>query len=165
MYFFWAWQIILGCSTKVFPTEWRERAGPVLDFLSSSVATMVCSIVSTPQMVITDRKPYFPNAHGFMTLFFRASTGVACSLKACLFQRDGVCWLGLPLPGSASDAQGLELFFARQVEDSGTGQSPAATVWIASRGGRIRYIGRATIIIYGRLSCTCYHSNYLGTVR
>jgi hypothetical protein len=28
---------------------------PVLDFLSSAVSTFVCSIVSTPQMVLTDR--------------------------------------------------------------------------------------------------------------
>ncbi|CAM9444012.1 unnamed protein product, partial [Hapterophycus canaliculatus] len=47
-------EVILGCSAKVFPDEWRERAGPVLDFFSSSVATMVCSVVSTPQMVLTD---------------------------------------------------------------------------------------------------------------
>ncbi|CAM9637599.1 unnamed protein product, partial [Sphacelaria rigidula] len=33
----------------------REKAGPALDFFSSSVATLVCSVVSTPQMVITDR--------------------------------------------------------------------------------------------------------------
>lgn len=49
-------QVILGCSAKIFPDEWRERAGPVLDFFSSSVATLVCSVVSTPQMVITDRE-------------------------------------------------------------------------------------------------------------
>ena len=49
-------QVILGCSAKIFPDEWRERAGPVLDFMSSSVATLVCSVVSTPQMVITDRE-------------------------------------------------------------------------------------------------------------
>ncbi|CAM9400155.1 unnamed protein product [Ectocarpus sp. 4 AP-2014] len=48
-------EVILGCSSKIFPDEWRERAGPVLDFLSSSVATVVCSVVSTPQMVLTDR--------------------------------------------------------------------------------------------------------------
>eukprot|EP00903_Cladosiphon_okamuranus_P012134 g11383.t1 len=48
-------EVILGCSAKIFPDEWRERAGPVLDFFSSSVATLVCSVVSTPQMVITDR--------------------------------------------------------------------------------------------------------------
>ncbi|CAM9516031.1 unnamed protein product [Scytosiphon promiscuus] len=48
-------EVILGCSAKIFPDEWRERAGPVLDFFSSSVATMVCSVVSTPQMVLTDR--------------------------------------------------------------------------------------------------------------
>ncbi|KAG5182703.1 mitochondrial energy transfer protein [Tribonema minus] len=29
--------------------------GPVLDFFSSTVATTICSIISTPQMVITDR--------------------------------------------------------------------------------------------------------------
>lgn len=49
-------QVILGCSARIFPDEWRERAGPVLDFFSSSVATLVCSVVSTPQMVITDRE-------------------------------------------------------------------------------------------------------------
>lgn len=49
-------KVILGCSAKVFPDEWRERAGPVLDFLSSSVATVVCSVISTPQMVLTDRE-------------------------------------------------------------------------------------------------------------
>lgn len=49
-------QVILGVSARVFPTEWREKAGPVLDFVSSSVATLVCSVVSTPQMVLTDRK-------------------------------------------------------------------------------------------------------------
>lgn len=49
-------QVILGCSANIFPDEWREKAGPVLDFFSSSVATVVCSVVSTPQMVITDRE-------------------------------------------------------------------------------------------------------------
>eukprot|EP00904_Undaria_pinnatifida_P012332 jgi/Undpi1/8229/HiC_scaffold_25.g10699.m1 len=48
-------EVILGCSARVFPTEWRDKAGPVLDFVSSSVATLVCSVVSTPQMVLTDR--------------------------------------------------------------------------------------------------------------
>lgn len=48
-------EVILECTAKIFPDEWRERAGPGLDFLSSSVATLVCSVVSTPQMVITDR--------------------------------------------------------------------------------------------------------------
>jgi len=32
----------------------KERIGPGLDFLSSSIATICCSVVSTPQMMITD---------------------------------------------------------------------------------------------------------------
>jgi hypothetical protein len=32
----------------------KERIGPGLDFLSSSIATVCCSVVSTPQMMITD---------------------------------------------------------------------------------------------------------------
>jgi len=38
--------------TDIFP--W-EAAGPVFDFLASGVSTTICSIISTPQMVITDR--------------------------------------------------------------------------------------------------------------
>ena len=32
----------------------KERIGPGLDFISSSIATICCSVVSTPQMMITD---------------------------------------------------------------------------------------------------------------
>jgi len=32
----------------------KERMGPGLDFISSSIATICCSVVSTPQMMITD---------------------------------------------------------------------------------------------------------------
>jgi len=32
----------------------KERIGPGLDFFSSSIATICCSVVSTPQMMITD---------------------------------------------------------------------------------------------------------------
>ena len=32
----------------------RDRLGPGLDFLSSALATITCSVVSTPQMMITD---------------------------------------------------------------------------------------------------------------
>lgn len=32
----------------------RNSLGPGLDFLSSSIATVCCSVVSTPQMMITD---------------------------------------------------------------------------------------------------------------
>lgn len=32
----------------------KERMGPGLDFLSSAIATICCSVVSTPQMMITD---------------------------------------------------------------------------------------------------------------
>ena len=32
----------------------KERLGPGLDFISSSIATICCSVVSTPQMMITD---------------------------------------------------------------------------------------------------------------
>lgn len=28
---------------------------PAMDFLSSSISTFICSIISTPQMVLTDR--------------------------------------------------------------------------------------------------------------
>jgi hypothetical protein len=40
--------------TKVIPDGVAERLGPGLDFLSSSVSTICCSVVSTPQMMITD---------------------------------------------------------------------------------------------------------------
>ncbi|CAN0101409.1 unnamed protein product, partial [Hapterophycus canaliculatus] len=46
---------MMGFSAKIFPREWRERAGPVLDFVTSGVATLLCSVVSTPQIVIEDR--------------------------------------------------------------------------------------------------------------
>eukprot|EP00752_Nemacystus_decipiens_P016757 g14995.t1 len=48
-------ELIMGFSTKIFPAEWRERAGPVLDFVTSGVATLLCSVISTPQIVIEDR--------------------------------------------------------------------------------------------------------------
>ncbi|CAM9456039.1 unnamed protein product, partial [Scytosiphon promiscuus] len=48
-------EVIMGFSAKIFPSEWRERAGPVLDFVTSGVATLLCSVVSTPQIVIEDR--------------------------------------------------------------------------------------------------------------
>ena len=32
----------------------KERIGPGLDFTSSSIATICCSVISTPQMMITD---------------------------------------------------------------------------------------------------------------
>ena len=34
--------------------EREERLGPALDFLSSAISTICCSVVSTPQMMITD---------------------------------------------------------------------------------------------------------------
>ena len=34
--------------------EREERIGPALDFLSSAISTICCSVVSTPQMMITD---------------------------------------------------------------------------------------------------------------
>lgn len=75
-------QVILGCSAKVFPDEWREKAGPVLDFFSSSVATLVCSVVSTPQMVLTDRESspaiYLPLSHSRAFLVYE-SVGVYSS--------------------------------------------------------------------------------------
>ena len=48
------------------------RLGPGLDFLSSSVSTVVCSIVATPQMMITDNimAGNYPN-------LFRATQGLA----------------------------------------------------------------------------------------
>jgi hypothetical protein len=41
----------------------RDRLGPGLDFLSSALATITCSVVSTPQMMITDNimAGNFPN--------------------------------------------------------------------------------------------------------
>ena len=32
----------------------KEKMGPGLDFISSAIATICCSVVSTPQMMITD---------------------------------------------------------------------------------------------------------------
>lgn len=46
----------MGFSAKFFPADWRETAGPVLDFVTSGVATLLCSVVSTPQVVIEDRE-------------------------------------------------------------------------------------------------------------
>lgn len=40
-------------STPVL-AENAERIGPTLDFMSSAISTIACSVVSTPQMVITD---------------------------------------------------------------------------------------------------------------
>jgi hypothetical protein len=37
-----------------FLEERKDAIGPGLDFLSSAVSTITCSIVSTPQMMITD---------------------------------------------------------------------------------------------------------------
>ncbi|CAB1103307.1 unnamed protein product [Ectocarpus sp. CCAP 1310/34] len=48
-------EVIMGLSAKFFPADWRETAGPVLDFVTSGVATLLCSVVSTPQVVIEDR--------------------------------------------------------------------------------------------------------------
>ncbi|CAM9932117.1 unnamed protein product, partial [Ectocarpus fasciculatus] len=48
-------EVIMGFSAKFFPADWRETAGPVLDFVTSGVATLLCSVVSTPQVVIEDR--------------------------------------------------------------------------------------------------------------
>ena len=44
---------------------------PIEDFLSSAISTFVCSIVSTPQMVLTDRimTGFYPNFfQGIITL-------------------------------------------------------------------------------------------------
>jgi hypothetical protein len=46
----------LGAIVAANPA-WQERSGrlgPTLDFVSSSISTIVCSVVSTPQMMITD---------------------------------------------------------------------------------------------------------------
>ncbi|CAN0287845.1 unnamed protein product [Pylaiella littoralis] len=48
-------EVIMGFSSKFFPAEWREKAGPALDFFTSGVATLLCSVISTPQIVIEDR--------------------------------------------------------------------------------------------------------------
>ncbi|CAM9835384.1 unnamed protein product [Choristocarpus tenellus] len=47
-------EAVRGCSARAFPEGGREKAGPLLDFFSSAVATFMCSSVSTPQMVLTD---------------------------------------------------------------------------------------------------------------
>ncbi|CAM9876887.1 unnamed protein product [Discosporangium mesarthrocarpum] len=48
-------EVVRGCTAKAFPENWREKTGALLDFFSSAVATTMCSVVSTPQMVLTDR--------------------------------------------------------------------------------------------------------------
>ncbi|CAM9492814.1 unnamed protein product [Phaeothamnion confervicola] len=46
-------EAVRGYAASLFPGN--VALGPVLDFVSSSVATTICSVVSTPQMVLTDR--------------------------------------------------------------------------------------------------------------
>lgn len=44
-------EAVRGFTAAALPSS----LGPILDFFSSSVATTICSIISTPQMVVTDR--------------------------------------------------------------------------------------------------------------
>mmetsp|Transcript_37720 Transcript_37720/g.48061 ORF Transcript_37720/g.48061 Transcript_37720/m.48061 type:complete len:427 (-) Transcript_37720:260-1540(-) len=41
--------------TNICPPSWSQSGGFVFDFIASAVSTTLCSVVSTPQMVITDR--------------------------------------------------------------------------------------------------------------
>jgi len=43
-----------GIQRSPYWREREERIGPALDFLSSAISTVCCSVVSTPQMMITD---------------------------------------------------------------------------------------------------------------
>lgn len=44
-------------ATKATLSSWfpLRFAGPAFDFVSSAVSTTLCSVISTPQMVLTDR--------------------------------------------------------------------------------------------------------------
>jgi hypothetical protein len=44
-------------ATKATLSSWfpLRFAGPAFDFVSSAVSTTICSVISTPQMVLTDR--------------------------------------------------------------------------------------------------------------
>ncbi|EWM25692.1 s-adenosylmethionine mitochondrial carrier protein [Nannochloropsis gaditana] len=60
-------------ATKSTLSSWFpvNFAGPAFDFVSSAVSTTICSVISTPQMVLTDRimAGYYPNlVHGVRTV-------------------------------------------------------------------------------------------------
>lgn len=46
---------VLATNSTMFAAVPRQMLNPLLDFLSSSISTFICSIVSTPQMVLSDR--------------------------------------------------------------------------------------------------------------
>ena len=48
-------QLVLFTNTSFAKKLPSKYLNPLLDFLSSSISTFVCSIISTPQMVLTDR--------------------------------------------------------------------------------------------------------------
>lgn len=83
--------------SSAFPVKF---AGPAFDFASSAVSTFLCSVISTPQMVLTDRimAGYYPNLVFGVKQVFRESgvQGLYAGWFAALAQKIpsyGLTWV------------------------------------------------------------------------
>jgi hypothetical protein len=83
--------------SSAFPVKF---AGPAFDFASSAVSTFLCSVISTPQMVLTDRimAGYYPNLVFGVKQVFRESgvRGLYAGWFAALAQKIpsyGLTWV------------------------------------------------------------------------
>jgi len=89
-------------ATKTTLSSWFPVgfAGPAFDFVSSAVSTTLCSVISTPQMVLTDRimAGYYPNLiNGVSTVMKRDGVrGLYAGWFAALAQKIpsyGLTWV------------------------------------------------------------------------